>query len=70
MLIYIWVNIYLYVDNNRIYSRPNFIDTDFLDPETGAPFTDGRLFNDGQILDIGGSYRNHFAIVKNWLALR
>eukprot|EP01015_Nassula_variabilis_P034649 TRINITY_DN856_c0_g1_i4.p1 TRINITY_DN856_c0_g1~~TRINITY_DN856_c0_g1_i4.p1 ORF type:complete len:109 (-),score=38.42 TRINITY_DN856_c0_g1_i4:16-342(-) len=45
-------------DENIIYSNEAYVKTDLVDTETGYPMIDGRFFNNGEILEIGGQYSN------------
>jgi len=56
---------HLAVENNEIYFRHNFLQFQKENKDTGVQSADNSIFNGGQIIDIGGSYRNKYAIVSN-----
>lgn len=51
-------------EDNIIYSNEPYVKTDLVCTETGYSIIDSRYFDNGEILDIGGQYHNHFAIVR------
>jgi len=52
-------------EDNYIYSKNPFVGNAEEDYKTGLFVADNSIFKGGDIIDIGGSYRNRFAIVKN-----
>eukprot|EP01017_Pseudomicrothorax_dubius_P011907 TRINITY_DN1459_c0_g1_i3.p1 TRINITY_DN1459_c0_g1~~TRINITY_DN1459_c0_g1_i3.p1 ORF type:complete len:407 (-),score=115.97 TRINITY_DN1459_c0_g1_i3:137-1357(-) len=52
-------------DGNEIYMKNAFLKQTSEDLSTGILFTDNKAFDGGNIVAIGGGYRNRYAIVKN-----
>ena len=51
-------------ENNKIYMKNKFLSSKSENIHTGVYTTDNSLFDNGNILSIGGTYRNHYAIVQ------
>ncbi len=51
--------------NNEIYMKNTFVQHKEENIETGIMKTDNSIFDKGDILEIGGIYRNRYAIIKN-----
>ena len=60
-MVYFW----FVLEDNYIYSKNPFVGNAEEDYKTGLFVADNSIFKWGDIIDIGGSYRNRFAIVKN-----
>ena len=52
-------------ENDEIYMKNNFVKHAHENIETGILKASDKLFDGGKILDIGGVYRNRYAIVKH-----
>lgn len=52
-------------EDNQLYTKLNFVEDAELDINTGIGHVPSSFFNGGEILDIGGGYKNKFAIVRN-----
>lgn len=53
-------------ENNKIYMKNKFALPKSENIHTGVYTTDNSIFEGGDILAIGGTYRYHYALVKNW----
>lgn len=52
-------------EQNNIYMKNKFLATKTENIKTGVYSADNSIFDNGDILSIGGTYRSHFAIVKH-----
>jgi hypothetical protein len=50
-------------EDNKVFMKNAFVKHQHENIETGILTTDNSIFDGGNILDIGGKYRNRFAIV-------
>jgi len=58
-------NICFWVEKNEIYMKNNFVQHKDENIATGILKTDNSIFENKDVLQIGGIYRNRYAIVKN-----
>ena len=57
--------IYLKIDTNELFSRNPFLNPSSFDQNLQVDYARNEVFEGGEILEIGGGYSNHYAIVKN-----
>eukprot|EP01016_Furgasonia_blochmanni_P044116 TRINITY_DN6095_c0_g1_i3.p2 TRINITY_DN6095_c0_g1~~TRINITY_DN6095_c0_g1_i3.p2 ORF type:complete len:225 (+),score=68.31 TRINITY_DN6095_c0_g1_i3:756-1430(+) len=52
-------------EDNELYMKAKFVKHNTEDLSTGVLFADSSIFFGGDVVDIGGSYKNRFAIIKH-----
>lgn len=52
-------------DTNELFSRNPFLNPSSFDQNLQVDYARNEVFEGGEILEIGGGYSNHYAIVKN-----
>jgi len=53
------------IEDNQVYMKNKFLKDESENLETGVFLANTSIFQGGEIIEMGGAYKNKYAIIKN-----